>query len=107
MIALNLKQNLLSIFYSILSYDALPTCQVEEQDDNHNKIIYNTNKLKEGVLNGFIPSAFVDSAATSSVGTKEGPIQEHLYLNDMTVQQGVPYAKQSSGGGNSNGQTPP
>jgi hypothetical protein len=34
-------------------------------------MVYNTNELKEGVLNGSIPSAFADSAATSSVGTKK------------------------------------
>jgi hypothetical protein len=37
-------------------------------------MVYNTNKLKEGeegVLNDSIPSAFVDSAATSNVVTKK------------------------------------
>ncbi len=38
---------------------------------------------------------------------KEGLIQECLCLNGATVRQGIPYAKPSSGGINSNGQTPP
>jgi hypothetical protein len=29
------KANLLSTFYSILSDNPLPTCQVEEQDEHH------------------------------------------------------------------------
>jgi hypothetical protein len=45
-IALSLKHNLISIFFSVLSDNAPPTCQVKEQDDNHNKMVYNTNKLK-------------------------------------------------------------
>ncbi len=32
-------------------------------------MVNDINKLKEGVLNGSIPSAFADSAATSNVGT--------------------------------------
>jgi hypothetical protein len=59
MIALKLKLNLLSNFYSILDYSAPPTCRVNEQDD------------KEEVLNGSIPSAVADSRATSSVRTKK------------------------------------
>jgi hypothetical protein len=34
-------------------------------------MVNNTNELKEGVLNGSIPSAFANSAVTSSVGTKK------------------------------------
>jgi hypothetical protein len=62
---------LLASFYSILSDNALPPCQVNEQDEDYNKMVYNTNKLKEGVLNGSIPSAFADSAATSNIRTKK------------------------------------
>jgi hypothetical protein len=40
-IALNLKQNILSNFHSILSDNAPPTCQVKEQDDDH-KILSTT-----------------------------------------------------------------
>ncbi len=61
----------LSNFYSILSDNSPSTCQVEEQDGDHGEMVYNTNKLKEGVLNCSIPSAFADSAATSSAGTKK------------------------------------
>jgi hypothetical protein len=32
-------------------------------------MVYNTNELKEGVLNGFILSTFGDSAATYSITT--------------------------------------
>ena len=32
-------------------------------------MINDINKIKEGVLNGSIPSTFADSAATSNVGT--------------------------------------
>jgi len=67
--ALNLKQNLLSNFYSLLSDHAPPTCPVDEQDDDHNETVNNINELKIGVLNGTIPSAFPDSDATSNVGT--------------------------------------
>ncbi len=35
--ALKLKQNLLANFYSILTNDAPPTCQDNEQDDEHNE----------------------------------------------------------------------
>jgi hypothetical protein len=34
-------------------------------------VYYNTNELKEGVLNGSVPSAFVDCAVTSSIGTNK------------------------------------
>jgi hypothetical protein len=35
--------------------------------------LHNDNKLRRGVLNGSIPSAVVDSGATSSVGTPTDP----------------------------------
>jgi hypothetical protein len=73
-IALKLKQSLLSNFDSVLSDNALPTCQVREQDEDHNKMVYNTNKLKEGLMNGSIPSAFADSTATFSIRTKKDPL---------------------------------
>ncbi len=38
------------------------------QDEDHVNMVNEINKLKEGVLNGSIPSAFVDSTATSNVG---------------------------------------
>jgi hypothetical protein len=34
-------------------------------------MVYNTNELKEGGMNGSISSAFADSVATSSIGTKK------------------------------------
>ena len=70
-IALKLKQNLLSNFYSILSDHAPPTCPVDEQDADHNETVNNINELKIGVLNGTIASAFADSGATFHVGTKK------------------------------------
>ncbi len=63
-----LKQSLLSNYYSVLS-KAPPTCQVEVQDKDHINMVNEINKLKEGVLNGSIPSTFADSAATSNIGT--------------------------------------
>ncbi len=106
-IALNLKQNLLSNFYSILSDNAPPTCQVEEQDDNHNETVYNTNKLKEGVWNGSIPSTFADSAATSGIRTKKDQSRNAFVLTGQQSDKAFLYAKQSSGGSNCNGWTPP
>jgi hypothetical protein len=50
--------------------NALPPCQVKEQDDDHNKQVNNIYKIKKGVLNELIPSAVADSRATSSVRTK-------------------------------------
>jgi hypothetical protein len=63
-IALKLKLNLLSNFYSILDNTAPPNCWVDEQNK-----VYNSNELKEGVLDGSVPSAIADSGATSNVGT--------------------------------------
>ncbi len=59
-----------SNFYSILTDNAPPTCQVNEQDDDPVEQVNNINKLKQGVLDGSIPSAIADSGATSSIGTK-------------------------------------
>ncbi len=50
--------------------NALPPCQVEEQDNDHDEQVNNINKIKKGVLDGLIPSTVADSGATSSVGTK-------------------------------------
>ncbi len=63
-IVLNLMLNLLSNFYSILDNTAPPNCWVNEQNK-----VYNSNKIKEGLLDGSIPSAIADSGATSNVGT--------------------------------------
>ncbi len=54
----------------ILDNTAPPTCQVDEKDDDHVEQVNNINELKQGVLDGTIPSAITDSGATSSVGTK-------------------------------------
>ena len=59
-----------SNFYSILTNNAPPTCQVDEQDDDPIEQVNNINELKQGVLDGSIPSAVANSGATSSVGTK-------------------------------------
>jgi hypothetical protein len=57
-------------YYSILDNTAPPTCQFDKQDDDHVEQVNNINKLKQGVLDGSIPSAVADSGATSSVGLK-------------------------------------
>ena len=62
--------NLTANYYSILDNTAPPTCQVDKQDDDHVEQVNNINELKQGVLDGSIPSAVTDSRATSSVGTK-------------------------------------
>ncbi len=59
-----------SNFYSILTDNAPPTCQVNEQDDDPIEQVNNINELKQGFLDGSIPSAVADSGATLSVGTK-------------------------------------
>ena len=69
-IPLKLKLKLSTNFYSVLDYTAPPTCQVDEQDDDHVKQVNNISELKQGVLDGTIPSAIADSGATLSVGTK-------------------------------------
>jgi hypothetical protein len=61
-IALKLKLNLLSNFYSILDNTAPPNCRVNKQNK-----VNNSNKIKEGVLDRSIPSAIADSGATSNV----------------------------------------
>ncbi len=61
-----------SNFYSILTNNAPPTCQVDEQDDDLIEQVNNINKLKQGVLDESIPSTIADSGATSSIGTKRG-----------------------------------
>jgi hypothetical protein len=57
-------------FYSILTNNAPPTCQVDKQDDDPVEQADNINELKQGVLDGSIPSAVADSGATSSIRTK-------------------------------------
>jgi hypothetical protein len=59
-----------SNFYSILTDNAPPTCQVDKQDDDPVEQVNNINELKQGVLDGSIPSVVANSRATSSVGTK-------------------------------------
>jgi hypothetical protein len=59
-----------SNFYSILTNIALPTCQVDEQDDDPVEQVNNIKELKQGVLDGSIPSAVADSGVTSSIRTK-------------------------------------
>jgi hypothetical protein len=59
-----------SNFYSILTDNAPPTCQVNEQDDDPVEQVNNINELKQGVLDGSIPSAVADSGAALSIGTK-------------------------------------
>ncbi len=59
-----------SNFYSILTNNAPPTCQVDKQDDDPVEQVNNINELKQGVLDGSIPSAVANSGATLSVGTK-------------------------------------
>jgi hypothetical protein len=59
-----------SNFYSISTNNAPPTCQVDEQDNDPVEQVNNINELKQGVLDGSIPSAVADSGATLSVGTK-------------------------------------
>jgi hypothetical protein len=59
-----------SNFYSILTNNAPPTCQVDEQDDDPVEQVNNINELKQGVLDGSILSVIANSGATSSVGTK-------------------------------------
>jgi hypothetical protein len=59
-----------SNFYSILTNNAPPTCQVDEQEDDPVEQVNNINKLKQGVLDGSIPSAVANSGATSSIKTK-------------------------------------
>jgi hypothetical protein len=61
---------LASNFYSILTNNAPPTCQVDEQDDDPLEQVNNINKLKQGVLDRSIPSAVANSRATLSIGTK-------------------------------------
>ena len=52
------------------TYTAPPTCQADEQDDDHVEQVNNINELKQWVLDRSIPSAIADSGATSSIGTK-------------------------------------
>ena len=65
-------------FNSILDYTAPPTCQVDEQDDDHVEQVNNINELKQGVLEGSIPSAIADSGATQNDDEEE--IRETLHL---------------------------
>ncbi len=63
-IALKLKLDLLSDFYSILDNTAPPNCRVDKQNK-----VNSSNKIREGVLNGSIPSAIADSGAASNIRT--------------------------------------
>ncbi len=84
---MKLKQSLLSNLYSILFDNAPPTCQVKEQDDDHSKMVYNTDKLDEGLLNGSIPSAFVESAAASNIGTKKDQSRNDIVLTGQQLDK--------------------
>jgi hypothetical protein len=46
-----------------LDNTAPPNCWVNEQNK-----VYNSNEIKEGLLDGSIPSVIADSAATSNIG---------------------------------------
>jgi hypothetical protein len=50
-------------------------------------MIYNTNEPKEGVLNGSIPSTFVDSAATSSDRTKKDQARNAFVLTGQQLDK--------------------
>jgi hypothetical protein len=50
--------------------NALPPCQVEEQDNDHDEQVNNIKEIIKGVLDRSIPSAVANSGATSSVRTK-------------------------------------
>ncbi len=57
-------------YYSILSDTAPPPCQVKAQATSSTSIA-NINKIRQGVLDGSIPSAITNSGATSNVSTKK------------------------------------
>ena len=57
-------------YYSILSNTAPPPCQVKAQVTSSTHTAH-INKIRQGVLDGSIPSAVADSGATSNVGTKK------------------------------------
>ncbi len=59
-----------SNFYSILTDNTPPTCQVDKQDNDPVEQVNNINELKQEVLDGSIPSAIADTRATLSMGTK-------------------------------------
>jgi hypothetical protein len=65
-----IKPALLSNYYSILSDAAPPPCQVKAQVASSTSIA-NINKIRQGVLDGSIPSAVANSGATSNVRTKK------------------------------------
>jgi hypothetical protein len=71
----------------VLSDNASLICQVKEQDEDHNEMVYNTNELKDGVLNGSIPSVFADSAATSSIGTKKDQSRNAFVLTGQQLDK--------------------
>jgi hypothetical protein len=66
-----IKPALSSKYYYILTNTTLPECQVKEQtstkQEGINKLAKET--IKQGTLNGTLPSIVADSAATSNVGT--------------------------------------
>ncbi len=76
-----IKLDLLSNYYAILSNTVPPPCQVEEQESNKppkrvntvNKMYALEQLIKQGVLDGSIPSIVANSAATSSVDTTTVP----------------------------------
>jgi len=55
--------------------------------------VNNINELKQGVLDGSIPSAIADSGATSSIGTKKRQDKKRIHCNRTTVGQGIPHAQ--------------
>jgi hypothetical protein len=72
-------------YYSILSDTAPPPCRVKAQERSSTSIS-TINKIRQGVLDGSIPSAIANSSATSNVGTKK----------DKAKQAYIPTGKQSS-----------
>jgi hypothetical protein len=80
-----IKPTLLSNYYSILSNTAPPPCHVEAQVTSSTRIAH-INKIRQGVLNGSIPSAVADSGITTNLGTKK----------DKTKQAYIPTNNHSS-----------
>jgi hypothetical protein len=74
-----------------------PTCHVDKQDNDPVEQVNNINKLKQGVLDGSIPSAVADSGATLSVRTirdrKRNQEEKCVRCDRMPVGQGLPHAQ--------------
>ncbi len=66
-------------YYSILSDTAPPPCQVKAQVTSSTNIA-TINKIRQGVLDGSIPSAVANSGATSNVGTKKDKAKQAYNL---------------------------